>query len=65
MAKAIDFPRHGRIKNTGQACIVTGETSQPGTPCYTVKFSKRGKEVFWSKAQVVVLGHLYPTEDRS
>lgn len=60
MARAIDYPRHGKIKATGQHCIVTGETSQPGTPCYTVKFSKRGKEVTWSTACVIVYGKYDP-----
>lgn len=62
MARKIDYPRQGRIKSTGQMCIVTGETSYPGTPCYTVKFSKRGKEVTWSTAQVVLLGKYDPLE---
>jgi hypothetical protein len=56
MAKKTDFPRHGRIKTTGQMCVITGESSWPGTPCWTVKFTKRSKEVFWSKGEVVVLG---------
>lgn len=60
MAKATDFPRHGKIKATKKPCTVVGEGVVAGIRTYQVKFSDRGPVIDFHKESVTVLGRVNP-----
>lgn len=60
MAKAIDFPRHGRIKRNRKPCIIVGEGAVAGIQTLRVKFSENGPVVDYHRESVSVLGRVNP-----
>lgn len=59
MAKAMDWPRHGKLKRNGKPLTVVGEGSVAGIKTYRVKFSPKGHVVDYHKESIVVLGRVY------